>query len=153
MTESTRKKVISGVLVVAVIWGYANLKPDSDGKKPSRRDTKTAVQQQATATPKPSIEQAPKLVRIEEKAKESWGEDPFRVEKKQRVGVSHKPNRVLKWTLSGILYNSHSPTAIINRQQVKSGGTVDGARVIKIDKKAVTLEHNGKQMTITVTKG
>ena len=152
MTESTRKKVISGVLVVAVIWGYANLKPDSDGKKPPRQDTAAAVQPQATTVPKPAAAQAPKLVRIEEKAKESWGEDPFRVERKH-TPTSRTPNKVLKWTLSGILYNSHSPIAIINRQQVRSGGSVDGARVIKIDRKAVTLEHNGKQMTITVTKG
>ncbi len=150
MTESTRKKVIIGVLVVAVIWGYSNLKPNSDSKPAAKRDTKTVVQPQAPAALQKVA--VPKLVRVEQKAKESWGEDPFRVERKHDR-TSRKANKALKWTLSGILYNSHSPIAIINKQQVKNGDTVDDARVVRIDKKAVTLEHNGKQMTITVTKG
>ncbi len=150
MTESTRKKVVVGVLVVAVIWGYSNLKPNSDSKPTAKRDTKTVVQPQAPAEQQNTV--TPKLVRVEQKAKEPWGEDPFRVEKKHNR-TSRKANKVINWTLSGILYNSHSPIAIINRQQVKNGDTVDDARVLKIDKKAVTLEHNGKQMTITVTKG
>lgn len=151
MSESTRKKVILGVLVVAIIWGYNNLKPESKDSPRSKR-TEVAQAVSPTAQPAKPTPASPKLVNIEKKAQEPWGEDPFRVERGVRRATQHSPQGQ-KWQLSGILFNSQAPVAIINNQQVKAGDTVDNARVLKIDKKAVMLEHNGTKMTITVTKG
>lgn len=152
MSESTRKKVIFGILLIAIIWGYNNLKSTPKNNVPDKRSNVTATTAPAVgqaAKPTPAV---PKLVNIEKKALEPWGEDPFRVEKNTRR-VSTKSPQTQKWQLSGILYNSQTPVAIINNQQVKTGDTVDNARVLKIDRKAVMLEHNGTKMTITVTKG
>jgi type II secretory pathway component PulC len=92
------------------------------------------------------------LVNVEQQAKEPWGADPFRV--KARSGKKNgKARKKPRWQLSGILYNNQHPVAIINKRQVRTGETINDAKVLKIDKKAVTLEHNGKQMTLTVTKG
>lgn len=147
MSESTRKKIIAGILVVVVIWGYQNLKPPSDKPAP-RKDTAAEVQKPA---PKVAQAAAPKLVNVEQKVKEPWGSDPFRVVK-SRKSPGQKES-ALKWVLSGILYNSSSPTAIINKKPVKQGDLINGARVVRIDKKTVTLEYNGNRMTVTVTKG
>ena len=151
MSESTRKKVILGLLVVSVIWGYNNLKPASKDRSVEKRPdvTATVASTGQAVKPAPAV---PKLVNIEKKAQEPWGEDPFRVQRGARR-VEPKSPRARKWQLSGILYNSQAPVAIINNQQVRIGDMVDDARVLKIDKKAVMLEHNGTKMTITVTKG
>lgn len=151
MSESTRKKVIMGLLVVAIIWGYNNLKPESKEKTSSKRaDVTTVAPAQAPAVK--STPAAPKLVNIEKKALEPWGKDPFRVEKSTRRTAGKTP-RAKGWQLSGILFNDQAPVAIINNQRVKTGDVVDNAKVLRIDRKAVMLEHNGTKMTITVTKG
>lgn len=149
MSESTRKKVIGAVMVLAIIWGYYNLKPGSKPNTQIERPIAAAVQ---TAAPKPRSAEPPKLVNVEQKTQEAWGSDPFRVVSSPRKSVE-RPHQARRWLLSGILYNEQSPTAIINKQQVKIGDTVDEARVLEINKKSVRLEHNGKEMTITVTKG
>ena len=150
MSESTRKKVIAGVLIVAVIWGYFNLRPAAKDKPVASRPSAAAVV--PNPTPQVQAPPAPKLVNIEDKSKEPWGTDPFRVTRKAG-NTDPTPYKARKWLLSGILYNAHSPAAVINKKHVTIGDIVDDAKVLKIDKKAVTLEHNGSKMTITVTKG
>ncbi len=148
MSESTRKKIIAAILLVALIWGYNNL--FSNSKKPVKNNkTTTSIQAQQLTTTAPA---KPKLVNVEQKTKEPWGGDPFRLET-GNTSQRHSPVTVLKWKLSGIFYNSASPVAIINRKRVKAGDTVSEAKVISIDREAVTLEHNGTRMTLTVTKG
>ncbi|UCD63338.1 MAG: hypothetical protein JSW34_11400 [Candidatus Zixiibacteriota bacterium] len=148
MSESTRKKIIAAVMVLVVIWGYNNLKPASD--KPPRPKATPAAAVTATSDQGQPKVTTPRLVDVEEKAKEPWGTDPFRVKAKKQA---KKPGSAVYWRLSGILYNSHSPSAIINKRHVKTGDVITGARVVKIDRKSVTLEYNGKQMILTVTKG
>ncbi|UCG62050.1 MAG: hypothetical protein JSV52_01795 [Candidatus Zixiibacteriota bacterium] len=150
MSESTRKKIIFGILIVAIIWGYNNLK--STPKNPAAKsgatptvDTGTPVQEA------PAVPTAPKLVNIEQKAREPWGKDPFRVQHSARY--SQRTPEKPKWQLSGILYNSQAPVAIINNKPVKAGDTINSARVLRIDRKSVMLEYNGSKMTLTVTKG
>ena len=151
MSESTRKKIIAGVMVVVIIWGYSNLKPSEETHPRPTRTPETPVSVQPAPRP-PKSPAAPKLVNVEQQAKEPWGADPFRV--KPRSGATGKrAQKKPKWRLSGILYNAQTPIAIINKKQVKTGQTINDAKVVKIDKKAVTLEHNGKRMTLTVTKG
>ena len=151
MTEATRKKVIAGVLVVAVIWGYQNLAP-KDSNPPAER-APAAAQVQAQTQIKPTVKPAvvPKLVNVEDKSKEPWGSDPFRTVK---TAVRARQNKQpAGWLVSGILYNDRTPVAIINKTPVKVGEMIDGAKVVKIRKKTVTLQYNGTNMTITVTKG
>ncbi|UCE24321.1 MAG: hypothetical protein JSU74_13695 [Candidatus Zixiibacteriota bacterium] len=151
MSESTRKKIIAAVMVVVIIWGYNNLKPSDGPTKKPVRTKETAVSVQPPAPP-PQSPSAPKLVNVEQQAKEPWGADPFRV--KSRSGKKDgKARKKPRWQLSGILHNAQAPIAIINKRQVKTGQTINDAKVVKIDKRTVTIEHNGKRMTLTVTKG
>ncbi|MCK4574027.1 MAG: general secretion pathway protein GspB [candidate division Zixibacteria bacterium] len=43
--------------------------------------------------------------------------------------------------------------AIINNRPVKTGDTINDARVVQIDKKEVVLEHKGKRIRLTIAKG
>ena len=116
---------------------------------PVNHPTTTAVQREEPKTQSPAT---PKLVNVEQKAKEPWGSDPF-LRKKVDKRPTGDTRKSLKWQLSGILYNSTSPVAIINNERVRRGDGVGGARVVSIQKTNVTLEHNGKKMTLTVSKG
>ncbi|MEW6412941.1 MAG: hypothetical protein AB1483_10800 [Candidatus Zixiibacteriota bacterium] len=148
MSESTRKKIIAALMVAALIWGYNNFKPESP--QPVERQQSASVAQPAAPTaPAPA---KPKLVNVEQKSKEPWGSDPFRVVK-GAAAQTHSRVSALKWKLSGIFYNSDSPVAIINNKRVKAGDTVSEAKVISIDKETVKLQYNGNTMTLTVTKG
>jgi hypothetical protein len=53
-----------------------------------------------------------------------------------------------KWVLETTLADSKRIIAIINGQQVKVGDEVDGAYVMKITDRRVTLKHDGKLFDI-----
>ncbi len=151
MSESTRKKIIFGLLVVAIIWGYNNLRP-TPKNAPSRHKPAATAEPNAGVDPvaRP-VAATPKLVNIEKKTQEPWGKDPFRV--RGTTQHTQPPQKKEKWQLSGILYNSESPVAIINDKPVRAGDLINSAKVLRIDRKSVILEHNGSKMTLTVTKG
>lgn len=69
MSESTRKKIIAAILLVALIWGYNNLFSNSE-KPVQNNKTTTSIQAQQVTTTAPA---KPKLVNIEQKTKEPWG--------------------------------------------------------------------------------
>ena len=151
MSENTRKKVVYACFVIAVIYGSYNLLMGDD------QPQMTYKQQQATsvsaaihsAAPPPS---SPELIVTDDMISAPWGADPFRARVTSANALSPRPND-LAWVLDGIVYSDRSPMAIINKQMVRSGDTVDKARVIAIGRKTATLEHKGKQFTLTVSKG
>ena len=53
-----------------------------------------------------------------------------------------------EFVLNGIMYLEGSPRAIINDSMVEAGDMVNGARVVKIDKRNVLLEYNGVEMSL-----
>lgn len=50
----------------------------------------------------------------------------------------------------GILYSKENPCALINHKLVYEGETTNGIKVIKIDRRKVEFEKNGKRWTQTV---
>jgi hypothetical protein len=55
--------------------------------------------------------------------------------------------------LTGIVYNDRTPLAIINNRPVKVGDAIDQAKVVDIGTRTVTVEYQGKRVTLTVSKG
>jgi hypothetical protein len=53
-----------------------------------------------------------------------------------------------EFVLNGIMYLEGSPRAIINDSMVEEGEMVNGARVVKIDKKKVLLEYDGAEIIL-----
>ena len=53
-----------------------------------------------------------------------------------------------RFTLSGILMGPGGTAAIINDHSVRAGETIDGARVLRIDRFSVVLDVAGRQLTL-----
>ncbi|MBD3402098.1 hypothetical protein GF420_04320 [candidate division GN15 bacterium] len=141
MSESLRKKIVFGALILAIVWAYFNLREDQQAADVDRPETILPLdRQQSARIPIPEAE----IARISEA---DWGRDPFGGVRQTRQ-VSGP-----SWILRGIIYSATSPMAYVNGQRVGVGDSVNRATVVAISKHAVTLEYQGRQFDITVRKG
>lgn len=149
MNEKMRKAMVYSSLACATLYGAYNLSgPDpATVSQPDQLRTVAALPAQATEK---TVEQ---FIDVEEKGKAAWGKDPFRAKKVRKARSVRVRRNEPEWFLSGILYNSNQPLAVINKRTVKAGDIVDHARVIQIDRKKVLLEYKGSRFELTVTKG
>jgi hypothetical protein len=53
-----------------------------------------------------------------------------------------------EFVLNGIMYLEGSPRAIVNDVMVEPGDTVNGAKVVKIDRQDVVLLYNGSEIVL-----
>jgi hypothetical protein len=141
MSEATRKKVVFGLLVAAMVWGAYNI--DFGQKRPGDRAGLPAAPAGPAVT---AARPAPGINAARDESRD-WGQDPFRVVLPER----RRPQPAVTWNLGGIIYNSSAPLAIINNQTVGIGDVIGGATVVHIDKTKVTLDHNGSSVTLRVT--
>jgi hypothetical protein len=51
-------------------------------------------------------------------------------------------------TVQGVIWGAKIPQAIINNTVVKTGDTIEGARILSIDKEGVTIFFQGRQVKI-----
>jgi hypothetical protein len=92
---------------------------------------------------------------IDRIAAEPWGTDPFRMGAPQREALTaaHVVKRAsLVWELNGIIYSETLPFAYVNHKSVKVGDIVNHATVVAIERKAVTLELDGRRFKISLNK-
>ena len=156
MNEVVRKRIVYSVLAAAVLFGLYNF---TIGKKaaslppgPGQSPSVAVVDTLGSSLPK---------IDLEESAAKAWGRDPFvhssNASQRNAALITpttrQSPARSAVWILTGIVYSSTSPLAYINQKAVRVGDMVDQARVVKIDKNKVVLEHNGDRFDIFVTKG
>jgi hypothetical protein len=126
---------------VALAWAVYNLtgKPTPKPSAPPPPTIQAVTSLTGANQPGPIID-------IREKEHAPWGNDPFQV-RQVSAGVRQQE---LTWHLSGIMYSNRTPVAIINNRPVHTGDMIDNARVIAIEGKTVTLEHEGRLLTLTV---
>lgn len=146
MKETTRKKVVYVVSALALIWALANM-GNSDKDSPEIPETARPV---IASKVLPSADKL--VINVVEKKKLAWGTDPFRHKKTTKAKPTPTAAKPV-WKLGGILYNSKSPVAYINKTAIRVGDIVNKARVVAISKKSVTLELEGNRFTIKVTRG
>ncbi len=158
MTEARRKKLMYGILVVAVIWGGWNF------SRPRTISLPVADQSIVAAVTAEPTSVRPVPVDLDEKRTETWGRDPFRSSSYRARSIPSSPSSTAvvsdqrsltksSWSLTGVIDNGTTPLAFINGKMVKVGDLVDQARVVKIEKHKVTLSHNGSQFSLQVNKG
>ena len=153
MSENTRKKVVYACFVMAAIYGSYNfLMGDDQAQMTYERQQQATSVSAAIHSAVPPPRSSPELIVTDDMISAPWGADPFCAKWTPANALSPRPNDLV-WVLDGIVYSDRSPMAIINKQMVRSGDTVDKARVIAIGRKTATLEHKGKQFTLTVSKG
>ncbi len=151
MNEQMRTKVIAGFLIAALIWAGFSFK--SENKKTSDTALET-IQALNPETPTNNVRKN-NYIDIKKYDTLSWGRSPFYLSSLSTLKKSQTTanNDALSWILSGIIFNSKSPTAIINKRPVKIGDTVDKALVKNIDKEKVIIKYNQEIITLTVSKG
>jgi len=149
MNEKLRKALVYSLFGASIIWGVCNI---FDNKK------ETATELPQTIQPD-SSEALPltgrTVINVEARRGDRWGSDPFQAWRRKRTGTADtdENQQSAGWVLTGIMYIPDNPLAYINWKSVRVGDMVDGARVISIDRKAVTLEQNGSRFTISISKG
>jgi hypothetical protein len=143
MNEKVRKTLVYISLPLAIVWGAYNLSRPRTGPEVKRPETIQPI------SPKSVPSAVGALVDTERISRAPWGRDPFAARKADRKALAKDPT----WVVTGIMYNSISPIAYVNREMVREGDTIKNARVLKIDKKTVTLEYRGNQFKISVLEG
>lgn len=146
MNEHLRKGIVFGSLIMAIAWGMYNFLPQRDSfpqkQVPAVESAAPAAAQLAT------IE---KSINIAEMKNKKWGQDPFRAVNKSTGYQAN--NDEPRWKVSGIVYNSLKPLAIINGNSVSVGDRIGKATVVKIMQKSVVLDYGGSKVTLRVQKG
>ncbi len=77
-----------------------------------------------------------------------WGDNPFLIERKSAEAVD--PDGSREPVVSGILWDSQAPSAVIDGQVVNPGDWVEGWQVVEIQKDQVVLTDRTARKTIRV---
>ncbi len=148
MNENLRKKIIYAILPLVIIWAFFNLKTADNKNEISGR--LATIQEVAKAN---STETSNREKLSLEYDVKNWGKDPFHTVKKQKVAPKKKAFNRPTWKLTGIMYNSSNPLAVINKKYVAEGEKVGSCKIIKIEQEKVIIEYNGQKYTLRVSKG
>lgn len=146
MNEKFRKGLVFASLGFALIYGAANLIPSKEDRSKQLSLSEVTQLEANRITP-----EAGSLINADSMASLSWGSDPFRGRQKESSVKTNGRKSGIGWHLSGILYSGNNPAAIINKKMVRIGDVVDKAKVIKIERKQVTLEYKGRRQTLSVS--
>ena len=149
MSESTRRKILYAALVGAIIWGVYNFVPKSQVSPVTTSKPEVSRQAQPAATGT-GFARIDKTINVADMKLKGWGSDPFRARNNKTVGKK-APKKV--WKLSGIVFNDFNPLAIINGKSIAVGDMIDGAKVVKIERKKVVIEYAGNSISLRVSKG
>ena len=151
MNEKTRIKIITFILIIAVIWAGSNY--ISENKKIESSANTQTVAKISPENIKPVKKELPEKV-IETSRKTDWGRNPFFSPHFAIADFSSdQPNEDIVWVLSGIFFSTSTPTAIINKRPVKVGQTINNAKVVQINKEEVTLKIDNQELKLTISKG
>ena len=142
MNPKTRKTIVYMSLVAAVLYAVVNM-----GDK--FRSVATAPIEVSPPQNRNVVKPAEAPIDIAKYSSLNWGRDPFRKETSAPATVETSGP---KWMLNGILFDESDPGAIIDGKMVRIGSEIKGARVLRIERKKVTLEINGSQVYLTLAK-
>ncbi len=147
MNAATRRRGLYVLLGLAIVWGMYNMNAPRNSKPKS--DAVPA----ATASA-PQVKASARQANLADYEAKPWGRDPFRTQS-HRNGSAQMPsaNRPAQaaWRLSGIVYSEGTPLAIVNNRPVRVGDHINGATVMDINRREVTLDAGGSRVTLRVT--
>jgi hypothetical protein len=158
VNEQTRKRVMYGILVAAIIFGVWNFTHPTKSRYSRSNEVVAAVAA-------PAVADSTTSGAIDVSSRESMPRcrDPFtnsntaasapRPATPRQTQATAPVQVVPGFRLSGIVYNSKQSVAVINGQMVGVGDEVDNARVQHIDQNKVTIIYNGIVIDLHVSKG
>lgn len=147
MTAAMRQRGLYVLLGLAVIWGVYNVSSPRKPKAKSDSGSAAVAVAPQTTVPSPQVDIASYELK-------PWGNDPFRTQTgRQNVSptVPNADRSAPSWKLSGIVYSEDDPLAIVNNRSVRVGDRINGATVVDINRREVTLDAGGSRVTLRVT--
>ncbi|NQT90845.1 MAG: hypothetical protein HQ558_06285 [Candidatus Omnitrophica bacterium] len=166
------EKIILVVLLAALAFGVLCTQLQ---KKQAAKKKAEAVQAQQAKKPKKSAKGTKKTAKDSKKAKaktqavpyseikyEGGAKDPLlnlyaafkeELKKKREVEEKVKKKKVVKKPLpklniSGLIWNADMHQAIVNGKVLKVGDSVDGVKIVKIDKEGITVLHQDERVFV-----
>ncbi len=150
MNEKLRKYIVYACFGFAIIWGVYNLNP-SDKSINKSSQLPPSVKNLDQTVIKLVAEQ--QLIDTLEMMAKKWGRDPFKIQRKIVKNFNNYKAVNNNLVLSGIIFNKSNPFAIINNKSFKTDDKIDNATIVKIYRDKVILNMDGKEITLSVTKG
>ena len=155
MSENLRKKIVFATLPLAILWAVLNY---PSGKTPSQTTAPQAVPrvELPRLEPFPGVQATPTpAIDIKAKQEDAWGDDPFKSHSSRSRGTtqSDRESGPLEWALAGIIYSENKPLAFVNNHMVGVGDKVGAATVVAISRESVTLDCQGRMITLKLHKG
>jgi type II secretory pathway component PulC len=149
LNEKTRKGIVFGILILALVWAYFNFSgPGKKKSKPPEKAYPTVALKEPPRTPDAADAVVDSL--FEEYESRPWGKNPFYAGYRPETKMA-RPSKV-ELHLLGVLYREYNAQALINGHVVAVGDLVEGFRVTEIARDSVTLDNGGTTITLRVKK-
>ena len=157
MTKTTKQIIVISIMLPILLFSWAyNIK-----RLRKRRESRAPVTARTEQTPEAQTlpEGSPGVVKIERETSEnkvkaqrerlslSWGRDPF-VLSGGTTQVGKRGISLGGLSLNGVSWRGEVGVAIVNDFIVKEGDVFEGYKAIKILKKGIILEKDGKRHTL-----
>ncbi|NQT95898.1 MAG: general secretion pathway protein GspB [Candidatus Omnitrophica bacterium] len=147
MDKKKREQVILVVLIPLFLMSLLFMRSQ---KKPSGEATETAISE---VEPDQSLDNLKRLAKVSEVMYKAGSRDPLKdllllYLYKEPI---KKPDKILplpSLTISGLIWNTDMPQAIINGKVTKVGDTIEGVKLIAVAKEGITVEYSGEKVII-----
>jgi len=142
--------VLAGVIVL-IVWLVPRIEGVKDGLMPAKSLSTPPGRAPATTTapPKPDVAPSSQAPAATPAADAERAEDQIvaRVMERIKAGQPAAPSRP-QLVLQGITYAQDDRDAMINGVTVHEGDVIEGARVVTIESRRVTLNFNGQEIIL-----
>jgi hypothetical protein len=141
MSEKRRKQIVYTIFGLAVVWAIFNFPHKRMAVGP---DMAPATETASLATASTTSPEASRPATLPAE----WGRDPFARGQARAASAADvgQPNlRVAAVSMSG-----NGALAMINGKMMGRGDEVEGWRVVNISNAGVTVESNGKRITLKI---
>lgn len=148
MNETWRKRMIFGLLVVTLIWGYFALfgRPDKTASVIPTAELPTGYAVAQGTVSRVNISDS--LLTAYRLA--AWGHDPFN--RNPLSTAADLPADTPALHLLGILYRQTGAQALINGRIASEGDIIDGYRIMSINRENVVMQSGGRTVVLRVGK-
>lgn len=140
--ESTRKRIVYAILVLAIIYGAVNLGP---------RKRPIGVPEASLPTIEPAIPAAAEapLALAHDSSSSEWGRDPFVYGASiEASGEQLEEEKSSDLNLTAIAEANGTIMAVINGHPVGRGDIFDGWIVVEISKTSATVQSGGRELVL-----
>lgn len=148
MTVRTRKGIVWGILVIAVIWAVWNWSAGDPGESTAQRAAgESDLQDSVPALVLPAGSQAGR--EITNTPVPDWHRDPFarpgrRLQKKRHSNTA--------WVLTAVSHLPGRPMAVLSGSVVEEGSEIDGWLVQEISRESLVLRCGSEKTELTLTR-